>query len=399
MNKTIRKINYLLLILIVAWYIIPIFQERGGMVAIYSLYFLYFLTLIRTKDFFVSFSFLLYLLPFILLLVLHLVLGTRIYGGVATIYFVASILLLFLPFSLYYFKDVYSEREKAILFFLAIVFALVGAINTLIVLARYPEASRALATTKGDIYSKMGAGGFGFSYFLMLFSLLIFSKLKGTKLINKILGLLFILFLCYTIIKCQYATCVLLLIIGITIALLQNAKGIGGIIVTSVVLLLVVAILIDSTNVFTWFANQFKGNEILYKRFSDVANIFKTGDIDSMQNSRSELYMRSINGFLKSPLLGTAGMNELLYGGHSTVLDTLAIYGIVGLSLLIIPFIALFKKIYKQKQLNWAILVSFVLLSILDPTIYIYQLGIVLFFLGPAFSFKSGLQKNQGIEK
>lgn len=85
-----------------------------------------------------------------------------------------------------------------------------------------------------------------------------------------------------------------------------------------------------------------------YERAERLRNIFSTitgigasdkMDLNNISSGRTELAIKSINGFLMSPLLGVGDFTDSLYiSNHSSILDILARFGIVGF----IPVIYMF---------------------------------------------------------
>ena len=383
-----KKINIFLLLLILIWYVVPIVQERGGMLAIGVLIFLWLLTCDLNKVIRAAPRLFPYL-TMLFVLSMWLLWGVKYYGGIETLYFVCSTFLMFFPTILFWYY--YKNIELSQINWIAFVFwggLLFGAINTYVVLEEYPIASRLMATSSGDIYSKMGAGGYGFAYSLMIaFPFLMEVRRTSKSRILKLIYLAIMLFFVATIIKCEYTTCLLLLFVGVALHLMLRTNMVLGIIALS--FLPVLFVFEDGVgNLFLYLADVFKETEVIAVRLRDVATGFLNSDMSTMESSRYSLYMESLNGFLQYPVLGSGLHGTIISGGHSTILDTLAIYGIGGFLAVLYSLTGSFKKIIKSvdgrsKSIYLAVIIVFWLLTALNPTIYIYQLGIVIFLVGP----------------
>ena len=400
MLNALKKPNFLITILIAAWYIVPLVQERGGMLLIYALVALFVLTsgsrhLVSTAYRFLG------LVPFLLVLGLYVATGTGIYNGITPIYFIASFLLVFIPFLVYrVLEEKFTEKEKALLLGFIYFFFIVGAVNTLIVLKQYPMASRMMAQGEnGDVYSKMGAGGFGFVYSLMFFALIVVSRFKKAGRRERIVGLLSIVLFVYTIFECQYFTCILLLMIGgILVIAARSKRGVGFVVFCTVLILFIIALLFYGNAILKSVAGLFDEDGVINKRMLDLAELFDSRDVETMESSRGRLYMKSLSGFLSHPITGTGFFGTAVSGGHSTVLDTLSIYGLFGLACLVLPFWLMIREFRKAKVLNLAIVCVFVGLSFLNPTIYIYQFGAIVFLFAPLYANYTELQGEEESE-
>ncbi len=379
-----RDINFLLMLAMIIWYTVPIVQENGGMLLIAGLIFIWGLTCDFSQHR-IAGSLMFPYAIMIFVLSLPILFGEKYYGGIDIPYFLCSSFLLFFPVILFfYYIGHTTKRENTlilIVFFLALTY---GAVNTYIVLQQYPMASRLLATSHGDQYSKMGAGGYGFAYLLMLTFPLLFDifRRNGWQLKLVSLGLMILFFL--TLVKCEYTICLLLLFLGLALYILKRNVGVGIILLTVCVLLFGISGGLE--NIFLWLADCFKNTEVIATRLKDIANIFGSNSVDAMDSSRYLLYKESFSGFFQSPIWGTVYSNEIVSGGHSTILDTMSIYGAIGITALLmalyIPLRAIFKSIDKNGTYR-IVVVLFFLLSFLNPTIYVYQLGNVIFFIIP----------------
>ncbi len=391
-----RDVNFLLMLAMIIWYTVPIVQERCGMLFIAGLIVIWGLTCDFSQRRIAYFL----LVPYAIMmffLSLPILFGKKYYGQVEIPYFLCSSFLVFFPILLFFYYAGHTTKRENTLILSVFFFGLAyGAVNTYIVLQQYPMASRLLATSHGDKYSKMGAGGYGFAYLLMFTFPLLFEMFRRKGLRWKIgsCGLMILFFL--TLIKCEYTTCLLLLFLGIALYILCRIHvGTGILLILASLVLFGVSGSLE--NIFLWLADWFKNTEVIATRLKDIANVFGSNSLDVMDSSRYSLYKESFSGFMQSPIWGTVYNDEIVSGGHSTVLDTMAIYGGIGLVSLLaafyIPLRAIFRNIGKNGTYI-VVVILFSVLSFLNPTIYVYQLGIVVFFIAP-ITLKTFKEKNQ----
>ena len=395
MERKISKqnINFLILICILAWMFIPKIQNFTGMIGIFSLILLWILTskfeILIKKIIPILCFFVFYLYAFVFYL-----LGTKFYGGINFLYFTSSFILFAFPsvLCLYYGEYLLPKKYLNFLIFICIFFFLVANINTLIVLIKYPYASRILATTGGEMYAKMGAGGYGFAYgCMLLFPVFIKVAIKTPKKSLKFLYIVSLLISFVVLVICQYTTLLIILLIELILCLIWKTKWYIKLVIVIVISL--PFIFQKQTGNFFLLLSQLTSNlKFISSRLLDIAQIFIRDPNYTSDSARFDLYLKSLNGFLKSPIIGTAYSTEYISGGHSTILDTLSLYGFVGLSMFVAPFVfsLLFAKreyrfVFKKDSIFFVNIFAFTILSVLNPTIYIYQLGISLFLIVPLF--------------
>ena len=96
--------------------------------------------------------------------------------------------------------------------------------------------------------------------------------------------------------------------------------------------------------ILTGFAEMI-GNEGMIDKIN--ALFLGTDAVDNFDDNRDELYMYSINMFLKSPLFGVLFGGKMVTGGHSFILDNLALYGMVGGGLMAMMYRGIYLRFIK----------------------------------------------------
>lgn len=265
----------------------------------------------------------------------------------------------------------------------------------------YPNASRALANgdfletenETANLYRSMNIGNFQFIYTLVLILPIIICAYKYS-IIRKLVGYIVVALFLLTIYQSQYTTALLLssvTFIFLMLPLSKNSKTarnwliallfLGVISLPTIAeLLQVIAGVVDSEQVST--------------RFNEMSSSLNGQQLDDSTDLGTRIYLwrlsfkSFINHFLTGVYFITDYKSRYLYiGGHSFILDTMARFGIFGLTILIWMFSTLFKmyiKPYQNKPEYIYIFTSFVL-NILLCLVNTASIEIVFVFLIPVF--------------
>lgn len=144
-------------------------------------------------------------------------------------------------------------------------------------------------------------------------------------------------------------------------------------------------------------ANFFTGNPILEEKFKDLASTFIYSSIGGQTGTRMDLYTSSLNVFLENSFFGIYGpfgdQNASLVGGHSGWFDLLAYYGLFTSIPLFIAFYCNFKvqfSFLKKSKFHVYIAILYFLIflfGLINPILYVYEIGFVLFCIIPAIPF------------
>ncbi|MHA6259954.1 hypothetical protein ACXYMX_08555 [Sporosarcina sp. CAU 1771] len=332
----------------------------------------------------------------------YLITGDFMYGALeprgAFVSFVLFTVGIFINhYYMFYKKDFVTLGRIALI---SIIMYIVGAFQTFKGLLAHPLASRSLATgidAMQDIYLSLGIGGFGYIYssvFICILSLFLVTKrIPKNNKTYKVLSLMLFVLLGLMITQASYTIALLLLFIGIILVL--NIKGKKSLIVGvyfAIILLIIPKRIFG--NFFINVSNIFKDNETLSIKFMDLAQGFLIGDAGVQTSYRLELYMISFKTFLSNPLFGIYGplgkqMNANI-GGHSGWLDLMAFYGIFGSIPLFLGILFNFRKqlsFYSGTPYYYFLLTVqglFLFFGFINPIIYIYQIGFVLFVIAPS---------------
>lgn len=262
---------------------------------------------------------------------------------------------------------------------------LLTAITTYTGLAIFPDASRLLAT--GDdhylTYFRYNIGGFDFVYSLTLLHPVIVGVLRFKK--KPVWSLIFTLISGLCIFRSAYTMAALMFIISCLAYLLpvkentkKAARQIKFFAFGLIFLFLIAPWVLDKIANWPFLSDS-------ADKIQDIANILRgletsTDDAESRRN----LYMRSWESFLTNPVFGSFFEESGILSGHSLILDIMAQWGILGLSVVIILFIEFGKshKVFAGSSpiYNFTLLslMTSAILSTLNPRMWTYELGFAL---------------------
>lgn len=291
---------------------------------------------------------------------------------------------------------------------------IIGAVQTYLGLLRFPTASRDLAggislqdPTLGAFYRQLGIGGFGYIYascfIFIAVSYLLIRKSTGLSRRYKVVSFVSILAISLMVYKASYATAVILVLVGLTLAMVVKNRRtfIVIMVLATFFLLLFPQELIGE--ILLKFAGLFNDNSTLHTRFTQVAVSFLP-DIGGFGTiSRWSRYTISASTFLKHPFFGIYGSpggvsdanSYSVIGGHSGWLDLLAFYGLfAGAPLFFAIYFNIRKHMsfFKDEIFYGSILVTsflFVVLGFINPNLTIFEIGFAQFCIVPAIPFLS----------
>lgn len=257
-----------------------------------------------------------------------------------------SILLNMLPIVLGYFIIYYRNRDVSYYQnVILMAFAITG-VTTCIGLIRNPFAARILATIESAndanavIYTWQNIGGYEFIYMVvLLYPLLILAyKRKKIGLISTVISVMVVFVM---VILSEYTTAFLLLLITSLLFLAKRNLTTKDILLFLAFSVVCMIVLEDVLSNFLYWVGELTGSETMLERLNSLAG-GKTG-LEQSESNRIFLYERSIRTFFSNPLCGIMLKGGGGIGGHSFILDTIALYGFLG----IISLMFMYRKIYR----------------------------------------------------
>lgn len=247
---------------------------------------------------------------------------------------------------------VYRMNWKNQKFFSIILIAAlaVTAITTTIGLQIYPDAARYLATVASSddpefiLLNMFNIGGYEFIYSIVLaYPLLIYAyKIKKIPRIVMILSALFMLFF---VISAGYTTALLLFLISSLFFFFNKNISPRFVIVLLICILLFAVIFFPLFSLLFKFLSDHISNEAISERLLVLAN--GREGFEQTDDKRLDLYWMSISSFLKYPLFGSIFTKNVKTGGHSFLLDAIAHYGILGITLLVWMYRKMYRIFYR----------------------------------------------------
>lgn len=246
-----------------------------------------------------------------------------------------------LPIMIFYFLYYYQKKFKTIECRLglgaSIAYLLLIHIYTLFMLKQDPNISRLLASSAyGARYGNVWTGGYGHTYVTMLICIIVFAMILRCKNVAWRFIMIFVeAFSVLFLMKAGYTMALLFAAGGILLVILfeigSKRKG-AAVILMGVILL--PGILLVAGKGLNLLATIIT-NVYAQKRLQEVANLLQFNGIKSNGDlvGRFGLYKLSAETFIKSPLVGVGNgtlYRKALYGGHSTFLDNLACFGLLG---------------------------------------------------------------------
>ena len=242
-------------------------------------------------------------------------------------------------------------------------------ITTINVLNDYPLAARAMYGYADGIMDntflfERGCGGFGFVYGITFVAIALLALLKWKKKISyfviviTVIGLLFM----YLVIKAGFSTAIVILLMGCGLTLIEDRLKSNKNVMILVCFLAVILIAFAQDILYIIFrlASIF-GVEIVTEKMAMVSGAVESGDLSSL--ARFQVYMESIRGFLRSPIIGSGTA-----GYDSQILSMFSYIGIFGI-VYVVYIMKCFNRFAEYVHGNTLIIIELLtfVLAILNP--------------------------------
>lgn len=289
-----------------------------------------------------------------------------------------------------------DKKSCKILFWAVLGSYIITALTTYIGCIAFPGAARILAQTEARIdaneyvvYKQANIGSFSFTYsLLIIYPLLVYMIKTNLGAWRKLISIVMLIITSMTILKTEYTTAILLMMLCLILLFMPKRLRKKHIILL-IALLLSISLLskLFIGKILIQMSSYFEASQTISTRLHDLGMMLSNGfDAvgDGDLESRLELYIQSIQAFLKNPFWGS-GDNV---GGHSLLFDTLGHFGLIGLVAFIFTYkqaFALFFRPHFNSPYYGYMLFSFLLtvvLAVLNPK---DNLGVITFTI-PLFA-------------
>lgn len=283
----------------------------------------------------------------------------------------------------YYRKDV---RRNRLIVQVTMVYIVLMVTYTLVQLRSNPYISRLLA--RGNTASTAGlasplTAGYNEIYYMVFFTITILGvAVLCQNNIFKLKNAIFAIYLLFFFIKAQYTIAIILILFGVLLAIFRKKNFWMAVIAVIGMLLLFFFIAGKDSLAEVFYAISMPiPVGILKNRVLQIGDYFSSGAPRVLGNNgirvRLNLYGESWNTFLYNFFFGV-GDDEIVFvegmvGGHSTFIDRLAEYGILGGGLYIAVRIWILKLISSTIAKRWRYLfrvnaIIYIIMSILNTT-------------------------------
>ena len=252
-------------------------------------------------------------------------------------------------------------------------------------------------------YRMGNIGGFEFSYMMGVVVLcLVWAALKCKKAMVRVLSIVGAVVGFYYIIQTMYMTLLILTSAGILLLLLFNTKNI----LTRVLLIFgSIALVFSIVPLCKYLSEVFSGS-LLSEKFLQFYTALTGGGADSL-GSRPGLIADALERWLQSPIWGGYGFSVAT---HSMIFSILEATGLIGLFAFLGCILSGYKwislELRKQNVPTGLLSIVFgyiIVLSVLNPIGYVFEVTIAAFFITPLWSTllcanDSSASKKQAIE-
>ena len=280
----------------------------------------------------------------------------------------------------------------------------ITAVTTTIGCNMFPNAARALTGHQDDLalygqYKRLNIGDFHFVYFITLTLPLLIGSIRY-KIIKKSVGLLLVALVLVTVYYSAYTTALLFCFVALLLFFVRKnttGKALVWYVLTAFFLITVGSEVLSQ--ILSSASNSVENQDVAL-RLSDMSSVLSGSTVESLDESsdmstRFELFSRSWNSFLTNPIIGSWDLKKV--GGHSFLLDTLGLFGLIGLFCLLWMYIRSYKMFLKPFKKNpwYAFLLSSFLLIIFQACLNPQPTINVLSFVMPMYACLMDRKLNQ----
>ncbi|MBO4983386.1 MAG: hypothetical protein J6D23_04950 [Clostridia bacterium] len=241
--------------------------------------------------------------------------------------------LIMLAVTCYYYKYGTPKDIKAIILIFALD-VLIVSIHTYVVVLENPIVARAISTGAAlredlleDVVVPKGVGGYGLCYQLCCLIPIVsyFFNKKKINIIVKLIAYAFVLLLLF---QAQFTLALITYVICLIISFSYGKNGTINLLIAKFVMVVVAVLLIINIEPILEYAIELSNAE-LATRLNEILNFIRESDTSGSDiSSRLDLYQKSLNSFGSNIIIGSFGAKT--YGSHSTFLDLLGAFGIIG---------------------------------------------------------------------
>lgn len=363
------------------------------------LYALIIISLFLLLAFDVGIKTLLKILPIFIIPLLNVFISSvsayEIFQGISR--FLQFLILPLLAIYIYEWEDL---KMAKILFLTVIGVNIITCITTYNGCLMYPEASRHLAAGDAStalyyyVYLSANIGGFKFIYNtvlisgLVIYTLMNFRNIKGGYFLLPI-SIVYLVIIIMTLLVAEYTLSLLMFVSYIFLIFVRGNFHIKKFFVLGAFVILLFFVFKPFISSGLKSVSEITRSENIADRVYDLHLKLegKHTQDDSDLDAREQTYLKSLEQFKKTPF--GSWKYSGIGGGHSFVLDTLARYGLIGLILMIITYVYVYKyyiKPYDGDEIfgySFYIYILFIIMSVFNPHIFT---DIIMFVL-PLYTF------------
>ena len=240
--------------------------------------------------------------------------------------------LVFSIISIRYLVEKKQFKQIRNLAFLIIVLFTITQITTIINIKANPDIARLgvtglLSNEELRVYSKMNIGGYSLAYLSPIITVAFYFFKSGKR--KTILFLAHVVLSFLFLISVQFTTAILLYVFEVA-SLILSRKRIRRAFIIFVLSLLLFLLLKNTIRDLFATLSETVPSKTISVRLEEVAVFLGGGKATGDAGARLNRYLESLNMFLNHPILGGLIYGEKS-GGHSSVLDYIGSFGIVGI--------------------------------------------------------------------
>lgn len=286
-----------------------------------------------------------------------------------------------------------KDAQKKLLINLFFVVWDIFCVAAIVTYIRTPNLARLMAAYRSSYSSLIIGGGYPMAYGSAVLGVYLFqSILQHADLSRKyrVFAIFEIILLTVLVYLTNSFVILVAMLLGFVLCFFRHTLK-GSLYILSVILLVTLSLIVyfNLEGILEWIL-KVNNNEFIEKRIFELYNLVANDVTSYHLNKRSDLYTMSFTSFLQHPIFGVGytfgnvGSLQRLngIGAHSTILDALGQYGLVGsvplFGIILFPFV-------KNKELKYSsiYLLPFLFMLFMNPCFTTYHFILVSYLIIP----------------
>ena len=272
-----------------------------------------------------------------------------------------------------------------------------------------PDLARTMVSERSSYYTIINGGGYYMGYGSAILTPYLLNGLLNGKIKTgwRHLFVIFeiILMIATVLVINSYVT-LIALVAGIAIVAINRIAKTSNIKMASyfAITILVLVLYYNAAPILNYLIKN-TSNDFWNSRLVETYDAVVSNDTSFHVNERERVYEISWKGFLESPIFGNGYKNGNAFegeganniGNHSTILDSLSQFGIIGALPLFLFLLYPWRRARARGE-DWEYMIPFILMAYMNPLLKTFHVMVIIFLIIPCIELLHTTSRDQQIK-